>query len=725
MQKLGNVKPNFFIYWRYIRCGEERFFEMAEYFGGFCRKIHRKAVDVTTRQRYNHSAKTGAVSVKQREHLPEARHPEERAAFLYIPLLAVGLTLVIELFNHKAFTGGLTSFWNFVSKSPAALAVNTLLVLITLVPALFFRRRIFWCMLVSVVWLAGGAVNGFILLNRMTPFTVADLTVFQTGIDTLPNYLSTKYIILLAAGILLAAAGLILLFWKGPQSAVSGRQRVLSGTAALAVCGTLLAGSWALAFDLGQLSRVFSNLAFAYEDYGFGYCFLQTWLNRGIRQPADYSGQDMDRIGEMIDKNTQETQAQTDVNVIFVQLESFIDPSEVVGLELSEDAVPTWTALKDHFSSGYLTVPVVGAGTANTECEVLTGMRTRLFGPGEYPYQTCLKEQAVETVAYDLKANGYATHAIHNHRATFYGRNKVYANLGFDDFTAMEYMPKVQLTPKRWAKDAILSGQITKALNTTPDQPDLVFTVSVQGHGKYPTNQVLENPAVTVSACPDGCDRNAMEYYVNQIREMDDFVERLILMLSAREEKSILVLYGDHLPALGLESEDTASGSLYRTEYVIWDNFGLEEADENLHAYQLSAAALSRIGITTGRMNAFHQFCREEPTYAADLQKLQYDVLYGERHLYEGENPYSPTELEMGMAPIRVNQILRSGDDFWYVIGENFSPYCQVIRGGKRLEAEYVSPRLIRLEEDPKTEDPGELVIQVVDKHNEILSDTE
>ena len=289
----------------------------------------------------------------------------------------------------------------------------------------------------------------------------------------------------------------------------------------------------------------------------------------------------------------------------------------------------------------------------------------------------------------------------------------------------MEYMPKVQLTPKRWAKDAILSGQITKALNATPDQADLVFTVSVQGHGKYPTKQILKDPAVTVSDCPSGGNRNAMEYYVNQIREMDDFVERLILMLTAREERSILVLYGDHLPALGLENEDTASGSLYRTEYVIWDNFGLEEVDENLHAYQLSAAALSRIGITTGQMNAFHQFCREEPTYAADLRKLQYDVLYGHEYLYAGENPYVRTDLEMGMAPIQVNQILQSGEDFWYIIGENFSPYCQVTRDGNRLEAEYVSPRLIRLEEDPKTEDPKDLVIQVVDKHNEILSDTE
>ena len=86
---------------------------------------------------------------------------------------------------------------------------------------------------------------------------------------------------------------------------------------------------------------------------------------------------------------------QTDVNVVYVQLESFIDPDEIRGLELSEEAAPTWNALTEQYSSGYLTVPVVGAGTANTECEVLTGMSTRFFGPGEYPYQTQLDKKTV------------------------------------------------------------------------------------------------------------------------------------------------------------------------------------------------------------------------------------------------------------------------------------------------------------------------------------------
>ena len=597
--------------------------------------------------------------MKRPEKLADAgRHPQERVAFLHIPLLALGLTLIIEFFNHKTFTSGFEDFWDFVTEAPVALLVNYLLILITLVPAFFFRRRVFYSALISFLWLIGGAVNGFILLNRMTPFTVADLTVFQTGIDTLPNYLSTPYIVLLVTALVLVAAGLIFLFWKGPKSQLSGRSRALAGTVSLALCSALLAGGWQLAFQLNQLSTVFSNLAFAYEDYGFSYCFLQTWLNRGIRQPSNYNAQEISRIQETITANTAETAAQTDVNVLFVQLESFIDPSEIEGLELSEDPVPTWTALKEQFSTGYLTVPVVGAGTANTECEVLTGMSTRLFGPGEYPYQTCLKDQAVETVAYNLKANGYAAHAIHNHRATFYGRNEVYANLGFDDFTALEYMPQVQLTPKNWAKDGILTSQILKALDTTPDQADLVFTVSVQGHGKYPMDQVLENPAVTVTSCPDEDYRYAMEYYVNQLREMDHFIQDLITELSSRDERTILVLYGDHLPALDLDAQDMASKSLYKTEYIIWDNFGLDKVDDDLPAYQLAAAALSRIGITTGTMNAFHQFCQSEPTYASDLWKLQYDVLYGQDYLYGGTNPYTPADMQMGMAPITVNAIL-------------------------------------------------------------------
>ena len=89
-------------------------------------------------------------------------------------LLALGVTLAVELFNQKVFTQGGTGLWDFLTGAPLAFAVDMLLVLVTLVPALFLRRQAFWCTLLSAVWLSLGAVNGFILVNRQTPFTVAE-----------------------------------------------------------------------------------------------------------------------------------------------------------------------------------------------------------------------------------------------------------------------------------------------------------------------------------------------------------------------------------------------------------------------------------------------------------------------------------------------------------------------------------------------------------------------
>ena len=644
------------------------------------------------------------------------------SAYLWIPLLAALITLIVELFNHKTFTNGPDLLLTFFADYPLAFVVNFLLILVTLVPAFFLRRRLFYLTLVSAVWLIGGGVNGFILLNRLTPFTTADLTVFNTGLETLPNYMSTDYIILLAVALVVLLAVLVFLFLKGPKSRESLLRRLITGAAALAISAGLLTGVGLLAFSQGQISRVFANLAFAYQDYGFPYCFLQTWLNTGIRRPSGYNATDMTRIRQEIQDDTKQTTAQTDVNVIYVQLESFMDPSEFKGVELSEDAVPNWHAMEEKYTTGYLTVPVVGAGTANTECEVLTGMSTRFFGPGEYPYKTSLTDHTAESVAYDLAALGYGTHAIHNHRATFYSRNIVFKNLGFDDFTSLEYMPRVARTPRNWAKDYVLTDQIIGALDSTEGKPDLVFTVSVQGHGSYPTEPVLTNPPITVKSCPDNTNQYAVEYYVNEIHEMDEFLGELTDALSQRKEKTVLVLYGDHLPSLGLTRTDLKSGSLYKTKYIIWNNFGMKKEDKNLCAYQLSASVLKKLGITEGLMDDFQQNCQKEPTYLTDLKKLQYDALYGSHYLYGGIPFYQPTDMKMGYAPITVTGIYQRGDT-WYVQGTHFSPYCRVTVDGKMLDTVYLSTTLLRLDKNPGVKTPDQIQISVVDMHEQVLSE--
>ena len=640
-------------------------------------------------------------------------------------VLALALNLLIELLNHK----GVGALFSFIGQHPLAFVVNYCIILFTLSPCLFFRRRVFFLALVGLVWAVGGIANGIIIQNRMTPFTTADLAVFATGFEILPNYFTKFQMVLLGICVVAVIAGGVFLFLRGPKEPVKLGRRLISGLAAVVVTGGMMVGTLQAGLENGSLSTIFSNLAYAYEDYGFAYCFANTWLNTGIQKPKNYSEQDMERIQGLIDQNSDKLPAgtpMTDVNVIYVQLESFFDPQQIEGLTFNQDPLPNWHALQKEFSTGYLTVPVVGAGTANTETEVLTGMRTHFFGPGEYPYKTVFTEQTVESVAYILKNLGYGTHAVHNHRGAFYGRNVVYKNMGFDTFTSLEYMPSTSMTPKNWCKDSVLTGEIEAALDST-DTPDLVFTVSVQGHGKYPGTPILDEPAITVSTIEDENLRYPIEYYANQIYEMDQFIKDLTDMLSQREEKTILVLYGDHLPALQFDEDTLLSHDMYKTEYLIWDNFGLEKDDGSLKAYQLTSHVLGKLNITDGIINRFHQTCQQESTYLTDLRKLQYDALYGEHYLTGGQPAYEPADMKMGVRPITVSEYIKLEEN-WYIVGENFTPYCKATVNGEILETEYLNSHIMRVLDDEMVQEiqsVEDIKISVVEKYNEVLSVTE
>ena len=64
-----------------------------------------------------------------------------------------------------------------------------------------------------------GTVNGIILLNRMTPFTVADFSVLGDGLSLVTNYMSKTKIILIIAAVAAVILLFIYLFLKGPRAA--------------------------------------------------------------------------------------------------------------------------------------------------------------------------------------------------------------------------------------------------------------------------------------------------------------------------------------------------------------------------------------------------------------------------------------------------------------------------------------------------------------------------
>ena len=231
------------------------------------------------------------------------------------------------------------------------------------------------------------------------------------------------------------------------------------------------------------LESRFGNLAAAYENYGFAYCLSNSFIDTGIKKPQTYSEETMNGIINDLNQDDGAEDADTP-NIIFIQLESFFDINYLKNVQFSENPLPNFTKLKEEYPSGFLNVPSVGAGTANTEFEVITGMSLDYFGAGEYPYKTILLEETCESLPYNLKERGYNAFAIHNNRASFYGRNEVFCSLGFDTFISKEYMQDLEYTGASWAKDECLIDEILKSLNSTENQ-DFVYTITVEGHGKY------------------------------------------------------------------------------------------------------------------------------------------------------------------------------------------------------------------------------------------------
>lgn len=649
-------------------------------------------------------------------------------SFAVAAIWAIILNLLIETLGRFPTTtiwGGL----QFMVQEPLIFLYNTMIIFATLVIASIFKRRLFVFTVITIFWLIIGIVNGVILTQRMTPFTVKDLSILDDGITIVTNYLSTAQIVMAAAGVVFAIGLLVLLYIKGPKKALPVKwKRNLIGI--VIVIGATF-GMTSYMIGSGKVETFFGNLAYAYRDYGVVYCFTNTWLNTGISKPEGYSEEsilDIFSQEELGDDNAmlleQKDEDEKHPNIVFLQLESFIDPMTIKSIGLDKEACPNFRKLVENYPSGQLTVPACGAGTANVEFEVMSGLSVKFFGPGEYPYKSVLKEKTLETIAYDLKSLGYSTHAIHNHRAVFYNRNTVFANMGMDTFTSIEYMNNVEKTPKNWAKDDVLVECMLDALNST-QQRDMIYTISVQGHGKYPSEQVLSDPEVKVTSAPTEELKWKFEYYVNQIYEMDQFIGKLVEEFEKYDEPIVLVMYGDHIPAIDLTEEDLENGNLYGTEYVIWSNFGLEGDDEDMYSYQLTSHVLEMLDMQIGTIFTYQQNHKNSETYLSDLKALGYDMLYGKQYIYGGENPFERVDMKMGVNDIKIESVVKIGDKY-YIKGQNFTEYSKITLDGETLDTIYLGENILGLLEDVNPEDADRMkVSQIERKGKEILSTTE
>ena len=647
----------------------------------------------------------------------------------YIGLMALSaLAIYIYIEEFARLTTGPIEGVRWAFSHPVVFLYNTLIIFATLTLALLFRRRRFVLLMISIVWLGIGTANGVILMNRMTPFTFYDCTNFADGLTIATTYFSKIQIILFLVALALGVAAIVLIFIRSEKWKNISYKKSL---AVILIAVAAAAGSTVLLQKAGTISSFFGNLNYAYRDYGMPYCFISTSVNGGISRPRGYSEEMIadileNKTAKGTDTRLKEKEDSTDhPNIIVLQMESFTVAQDYANIKVSKDPTPVFNKLYKNYSSGSFVVPACGAGTANTEFEVLTGISAKFFGPGEYPYKGKLRENVLESMAYVTRSHGYNTAALHDHRALFYNRNEVYANLGFNTFTSVEYMNNVSFTPTNWCKDRVLTGEIMEIMKSTEER-DFMHVISVEGHGAYPTNRVFKNPYTEVTA-EDEETKWKYEYYLNECHEMDTFIGDLIDKIEESGEPTVMIIYGDHIPALDVKEENYKQKDLYRTRYVIWDNIGLPKTDRNIYSFESGAILLEDAGLGhEGIIFDYQQSNdrkKDKTTYLADQKALAYDMLYGKQYAYGGEEPYEPVNMKMGHKSIEIKDLVKIGDRY-YIRGDNFTERSIISMDGKQLSTVYLSPTLLALNESIDPQDVDKLEVSQVDKSKETILTT-
>ena len=288
-------------------------------------------------------------------------------------------------------------------------------------------------------------------------------------------------------------------------------------------------------------------------------------------------------------------------DIVIVQSESFFDAARLRGLEPTQ-VLPEFRRLATRARHGDLQVPAYGGGTIRTEFEVLTGLAMRYFPGVQYPY-FLLTARPLPSLASVLHAHGYRTLAVHPHLRGFWNRASALANLGFDAFQGIEAFPAAEHIGYYVSDDALVDHLLDELARA--QQPLLLFAISMENHGPYSGYPNADPQRLAAQPLPPGLDAEAAERlrgYLYHLENADRALGRLADALSRRSRRSLLLFYGDHLPALPRVYEltgfdDGHAPSEQPAPWLLYDTANPAAAREDTAAFYLPALLLNAAGI--------------------------------------------------------------------------------------------------------------------------------
>ena len=481
----------------------------------------------------------------------------------------------------------------FVAERPSVMLFNILIAsLIFYGLMLLFKKGWIAAAIQSFIYMALSITELFKFNTNGNHLIMTDMKLVKS-VKSLTSFAYIKITPVLIAYVLIVLIYLGAVFWFNPKMKLKITRRIVPALACMGACVSVVTipAISKPVYSLFDLDTTAADNTFKlnekFENNSFLAFFCQTAsenLANRLTEPENYND---DTVAAMMNVNIDDAENTSfenkKPNVIMIMSEAYADFrrfEDQLDLNIG-DTYDGFDSVADQGYKGTAIVPTYASWTVRTEFELNFGLPVRSLNDPNMP-QRLLLDRVQPTIASYYKSWGYSTAYVHPFMGSFYSRQRVYANFGFDKLIFDEDFTVPINYYGTYIDDQTVFNQIEKLINET-DKPLFLHTTTMQNHQPYDQG---ENP------------EDEMGNYFQWISKTGTDFEAFINNLSDIDEPTIVFMIGDHYPSLKGENSvydqlgmngDNCS-VLYEQPYILWSNYELDYSsipEEKLSAFYM------------------------------------------------------------------------------------------------------------------------------------------
>lgn len=534
----------------------------------------------------------------------------------------------------------------FAASRPSVILFNIMIAsLIFYGFLLLFKKGWIAVLTQSFIYMALSITELFKFNTNGNHLIMTDMKLIKS-VKSLTSFAYIKITPMLVIYVLIVVAYFLAVFWFNPKMKMKISRRIAPAIACIGACVSVITipAVSKPVYSLFDLDTTSSDNTFKlnekFDNNSFLAFFCQTAsenLANQLKEPENYNDDTVTAMMNVDVDNDSTTFSKEKPNVIMIMSEAFADFrrfEDQLDLNIG-NTYAGFDAVADEGYRGTAIVPTYASWTVRTEFELNFGLPVRSLNDPNMP-QRLLLDRAQPTIASYYKDWGYSTAYVHPFMSSFYSRERVYANFGFDqlifdeDFTVpIEYYGT-------YIEDKTVFNQVEKLIKET-DEPLFLHTTTMQNHQPYDQG---ENP------------EDEMGNYFQWIEHTGTDFEAFINNLKEIDEPTVVFMIGDHYPSLkgensvydqlGMNGDNC--GVLYEQPFIIWSNYDLDYSNMPDEEFSTFYAPYVLMDLIDAPRDSFIQAMMDKmetvPVYSTnynaavgrdeDLDILTYDRILGD-----------------------------------------------------------------------------------------------